>query len=142
MYGFLPITTDIILPIGSMADVPGVILDCAVEEDEMLVELSAKGVVLSGGAASSIDFQFVVDTVATTALPISNLTIAAATQGALSISQVVRLTKGRHKVKLQAKASTSATLKGTLYDARLVVRRDSADATLGQGVNSKVQLSM
>jgi len=143
MYGALLITTDVALPTPAMADVPGVILNFAVEEDEMLVELNVKSIVLSGAAASSIDLQFVVDGVVTTLLPLSNLSIAAAaTKGVLDISQVIRLVKGRHVVKLQAAASAAASIKGTTYDARLIARRDSADATLAHGVDSKVQLTM
>jgi hypothetical protein len=143
MYGYLPITTDVALNVGAMADVTGAILNFAVEEDEMLVELGASGTLLSGAAASTTDFQFVVDGTATTTLPLGNVTItAAATKGPLGLYQVVRLTKGRHVVKLQANASAATTLKGTAYDCRLVARRDSADAVLAHGVDSKVQLTM
>jgi hypothetical protein len=143
MYGYLPITTDVALPVAGMADVTGAILNFAVEEDEMMVNLGFTATILAGGAASQIDFQFMVDGVAATAFPSAGLDITVAAKKAfLAMPLVVRLSKGRHVVKLQANATAAASIKGTAYDCRLFAKRETADAVLAHGVDSKVQVTM
>jgi hypothetical protein len=45
-------------------------------------------------------------------------------------------------VKLQANATAAASIKGTAYDCRLFAKRETADAVLAHGVDSKVQVTM
>jgi len=142
MYGFVPITVAQALPVGAPVAVTGANLKFSVEEDQMLTDLQFCGTV-SSTAGGLITFTFLVDGVAYTTLPVTIATWAALEAKYVSLKvTAVNLSKGSHKLTLAAGAAVDGTILGTTTDCRLIANRVSADATMGQGVNSKVQLSM
>jgi hypothetical protein len=139
MFGFVQVG-DVTLT-GTLANVAQ--MNVRIEEDEMLTVLQLTGAVV-GATAGIVTAQFLVDGVAVNTLPMccGNVGAAGATL-ALEPKQTVRLTKGQHAVAVQlANTGGDGSLKGATYDCKFGVTRLSADATMGQGVNSKVQLSM
>jgi hypothetical protein len=153
MYGFLPLAADVTLTTGTVvgATPTGALLgqfNFLVEEDGMLTELAVCGTVLGGAAAQILTFGFYIDgTAAANAqltLPIG-AEVGATPQVSLIRAKVPvqNLSKGHHVVKAYgSSAAGDAVLKATVYDCRIEANRFSADALLGQGVNSKVQLAI
>jgi hypothetical protein len=142
MYGFVPITVAQALPVGAPVAVTGANLKFSVEEEQMLTDLQFCGNIVST-AGGLITITFLVDGVAVTTLPLMIETWAALAQKHVSLKfTAVNLSKGSHKLTLAAGAAVDGTIKGDTTDCRLIANRASADATMGQGVNSKVQLSM
>ena len=140
MFGFVQVG-DVSLT-GTLATVAQ--LNVRVEEDSMMTTLALKGAVL-GVTGGIVTAKFVVDG----GTPIPTLPIGCGNVGAgpatlaVDPSVTVELSKGQHVVAVQLACSgADGTLKGATYDCKLKVTRLSADATMGQGVNSKVQLSM
>lgn len=140
MYGFVPITAAQALPVGAAAAVTGAALKFSVEEENMLTDLQFIACVGST-AGGDLTFKFQVDGADVTTNPWI-ATWAAAEKKYVSYKVTAFLSKGAHTLKLFAGAPTDGTILGTTTDCRLIAQRFSADATLGQGVNSKVQLSM
>lgn len=140
MYGFVPITVAQALPVGAAAAVPGAALKFSVEEENMLVELQFTACV-SSTAGGDLTFKFQVDGADVNALPWV-ATWAALEKKHVTFKTMATLSKGAHTVKLLAGAAVDGSILGTTTDCRLGVLRLTADATLGQGVNSKVQLAM
>jgi hypothetical protein len=118
-----------------------------VEEAEMLVDLEAR-LVYSGSAAGQVSFTVFINGAAVAALPAAGLwrtEIVAATAGANQTAYVratVRLAQGFHTASVRGSASAgNITYEGAAaIPSELVVRRHSHPATLGHGVDSKVQL--
>jgi hypothetical protein len=141
MYGYVPISTAAAIPTGAAAVIPGASLMFNVEEDNMTTNCMFNGVITTG-SATNVTFYFYVDAASATTLPIYYFSTAAAATNGCSFSLAIPgLTKGMHNLQLWALASaSSATVDGTTYDCRVIANRVTADATFGQGVNSKVQL--
>ena len=144
MYGFVPITAAQTLPVGAAAAVTGASLKFSVEEENMLVELQFVGCV-SSTAGGDLTFKFQVDgadivnpATGSAMLPWIQ-TWAAGEKIYVAYKVKQTFSKGAHTVKLFAGAATDGTILGTTTDCRLVADRFTADATMGQGVNSKVQ---
>ena len=134
------VTTDLALPAGGMADVAGLSMNVRVEEDEMLLFLEFEGTVKSGGAGVlELDISWNGNTTPT---PLAAQTLAASgTFSHWSVSHLVLLAKGQHVIRLRANdvGSQGHTIDGVAYHAHLRVKRESSDATLAHGVDSKVQ---
>jgi len=142
LYSELPLGS-IVLPAGGTATVTGAQMIIRVEEEEMLLDLNFQGNIL-GVATAVLTMGFLVDTVATPALPVLGHTfVAGALQLPVNFSHRLTLTKGEHTVALTADTTVAAaSIDGAAFDCRFTATRDSNSATLGQGVNSKVQLSL
>lgn len=144
MYGFVPITAAQALPAGAAAAVTGGALKFSVEEENMLVEVAFTGCVAST-AGGDLTFKFQVDgaDIVNPATGIAMLPWIATWQAAekkyVSYKVKTTLSKGAHTLKLFAGAAVDGTILGTTTDCRLIADRFSADSTMGQGVNSKVQ---
>jgi len=116
-----------------------------VEEAEMLVDLEAR---ITHWTATPVltDFTFFVDgadveTVGTNGLA-RQLNAAAGAGGmqTLVLSKTLRLAQGFHTVDLRVISAEVVNLAGATIPCELVARRHSHPATLGHGVDSKVQL--
>jgi len=128
------------IPTGGLADVVGASMVVRVEEEAMLLRLSFNGTVLATGAGL-LDVGFTVDTVALPLLSAAHTT--AIGRAHLHVEATLELAKGEHVVRLQMNdAATGTTIDGGVYKSVFSATRVSSDATLGQGVNSKVQLSL
>jgi len=116
-----------------------------VEEEEMFVVLDAR-LLLDVGANDTYNATFFVDgvdveTVGTAGLWQKPL-LAASDPETLQLTKTLRLAKGFHTVdvRLLAAAGGVPTIAGATIPAELMARRSSHPATLGHGVDSKVQL--
>jgi hypothetical protein len=135
------------LPVGAaLLNVVDGVMSVRVEEEEMLLTLEFQGSILGAGV-TVLNMGFAVDSgtgfAATSTLPLWGATLAAA-ETPVRFTQRLTLAKGEHKIALQAAdvSSTGHTISGGVVDSRFAACRDSNSATLGQGVNSKVQLSL
>ena len=129
------------VPTGGLADVAGSSMSVRVEEDEMLLTLAFSGSLLNA-AAAVWSGAFAVDGVAASALPVAAGALLAAAPLSVSFEQSVWLTKGDYKVTMQMNSTAATTIDGGTVRSVFTALRDSNSATLGQGVNSKVQLSL
>lgn len=116
-----------------------------VEEAEMLVDLEARITYSHTTDAAPSDFTFYVDGAASADLPAAGLvrhTPAAATdENTVYMRVTLRLPQGYHTVDVRATtAANNIIFEGASLPSTLVVRRHSHPATLGHGVDSKVQL--
>lgn len=113
-----------------------------VEEAEMLIDLEVSAT-YSGAAAGTLNLTLFVDGAnighATNGLHLSQLGALNA-EHTVYFSHTVRLAKGYHVAEVRVFSSTTPTLQAGTIPARLVARRHSHPATLGHGVDSKVQL--
>lgn len=141
MYGFVQLG-DVAIPAGAPAVVAQ--FNVRVEEENMVVELLLDGSIVGGAAADIVLAKFQVGTA--TAVPALPMGVGVAAGPAVehcALKQVVELPKGQHVVKLLLGATAAdLVLKGATYDCKFACLRTTADATLGQGVNSKVQLAL
>ena len=117
-----------------------------VEEEEMLVDLELRVTYHTPTPALAYFTLFVdgqdVETVGTNGLAVHLCpAIAAAGISTLYLSKTVRLAQGAHNVELRMISTDAPTLAGATIPAELVARRHSHPATLGHGVDSKVQLA-
>ena len=111
-----------------------------VEEEEMLVDLELNFVFT--GTAADFDATFLVDGVnlgTGTADALLRMQ-GATTESYVSLRKTVRLAQGAHTLEAQLAHATAPTLLGALVPGELIARRHSHPATLGHGVDSKVQL--
>jgi len=120
-------------------------LGFTVEEDEMLVDLEAR-LVYDNSVAEATSFTFYIDGAASADLPVAGLYIetpAAGVTGTAYVRTTLRLDKGYHTVEARVTAATGViSYDGqTVMPSELVARRHSHPATLGHGVDSKVQLA-
>jgi len=134
------------LPTGGFADVVGSSVSVRVEEEEMCLTLAFSGSLVNPGPGV-FSLGFAVDSngagfVATSALPLCAGALLAGVGLSVACSTVVKLAKGEHKITLQADSTAATTIDGAVIRSTLSMTRDSNSATLGQGVNSKVQLSL
>jgi hypothetical protein len=116
-----------------------------VEEEEMLVDLEMR---ITHWTATPVlvDFTLFVDgtdieTVGTNGLA-RQLNAAAGAGGmqTLTLSKTLRLAKGFHVADVRLISAEVVNLAGATIPCELVARRHSHPATLGHGVDSKVQL--
>ena len=116
-----------------------------VEEAEMLVDLELDITYSHTTNAAASDFTLYVDgaDVSAGANGLYRHTPGAATEeNTLYKSVTVRLTQGFHTVELRAKTSANnIVLEGATIPCEIRARRHSHPATLGHGVDSKVQLA-
>lgn len=118
-----------------------------VEEAEMFVDLEAR-LTYSASLAGQVSFTVFIDGAANADLPAGGLwqkEIILATQTLVDSAYVratVRLPQGYHTAEIRGLATAgNITFEGaTAIPSELVVRRHSHPATLGHGVDSKVQL--
>jgi len=131
------------LPTGGVAVVTGAQMNVRVEEEEMLLILDFQGQV-TGVTAELLVMNFEVDGVAASALPLlSHTFLTGQLADEAKFSLCVKLTKGHHVVALTANAASGGhTIAGAVVRSAFSATRVSNAATLGQGVNSKVQLSL
>jgi hypothetical protein len=119
------------------------VLGFNVEESEMLIDLEAV-LTFSNTVVERTDFTLFVDgtDVATGTNGLACFTPAvAADENTVYVSRTERLAQGYHTVEVRIKAPVGAvTVEGATIPAELVARRHSHPATLGHGVDSKVQL--
>jgi len=143
LYSEIVIETALALPTGGVAVVTGTQMSVRVEEDEMLLILDFQGQV-SGVTAELLVMNFEVDGAAASVLPLlSHTFLTGQLADEAKFSLCVKLTKGEHKVALTANAASGGhAIEGTTVRCAFSATRVSSDATLGQGVNSKVQLSL
>lgn len=115
-----------------------------VEESEMLVDLEMNITYSHTVNADPSDFTLFVDgaDVAAGANGLARHTPAAATdENTVYSSVTTRLAQGYHTVELRAQTATNnIVIEGGTIPASIVARRHSHPATLGHGVDSKVQL--
>ena len=115
-----------------------------VEEEEMLVDLEAR-FLLDVNADDTVNATFFVDgqdveTVGTVGLWQADM-LAAGNGTTVYLNKTVRLDQGYHTVELRFLADPATPIiLGATIPAELVARRHSHPATLGHGVDSKVQL--
>lgn len=142
LYSTLPLG-NITLPTGGIALVPGAQMIVRVEEEQMLLTLNFQGQI-SGVTAEAATLAFYVDGAPATTLPqVVHTFLTGQLTAEVNTSLSVMLSKGEHTVALWANADSGGhAIEGTVVDCRFTATRDSSDATLGQGVNSKVQLSL
>lgn len=128
--------------------VTGALLQFWVEEDEMLVDLTAK-VTLANSVVEETDVTIFVASGTSAAADIAAGTnglaritpAVAADENTVFARRVVRLAKGLHTASVRVKAPTGVvTVAGTSIPCELMAMRLSHMATLGHGVDSKVQL--
>ena len=134
---------NVTLPTGGIALVTGAQMIVRAEEEQMLCTLNFQGQV-SGVTAETATLHFYVDGVAATVLPqVVHTFLTGQLTTEVNMSLPLVLTKGEHTVSLWANADSGGhAIEGTVVDCRFSATRASSDATLGQGVNSKVQLSL
>ena len=142
LYSQLPLGS-VVVTAGALSVVPGAQMIVRVEEDEMLLHLNFQGNIL-GVATAVLLMGFSVDGAAATALPLLGHTfLAGALQLPVNFTLPLALTKGEHTIALTGGTATAAaSVDGAAFDCRFSATRVSNDATLGQGVNSKVQLAL
>ena len=115
-----------------------------VEEEEMLIDLELR-LLLDVNADDQVNATFFVDgsdveTVGTAGLWQADL-LAAGNGTMVTLSKTVRLDQGFHTVDVRFLATPSTPIiLGSVIPAELSARRHSHPATLGHGVDSKVQL--
>lgn len=116
-----------------------------VEEEEMFVHLSCR-LLLDIGANDTVQLTFFVDgadveTVGTAGL-LQKPLLTASDSETLVIEKTVRLAQGFHTVDMRMLTTGAGvpTIEGATIPAELEARRSSHPATLGHGVDSKVQL--
>ena len=115
-----------------------------VEEEEMLVDLDAS-VTYSNTVVEATDFTLFVDgadieTVGTNGIARHTAAVIA-DENMVLVGRTMRLAQGFHTLALRLKAPTGdVTVQGASIPAELTARRHSHPATLGHGVDSKVQL--
>jgi hypothetical protein len=132
------------IPAAGLATVTNSLLSVRVEEEQMLVVLRFSGSIQSA-AAGILSVGFLVDSVAVPTLPAAAHSLGAInTMSYLNVEHAVVLSKGDHKIALQMNdvGTTGATIDGGDFLARFSVERRSNAVTMGQGVNSKVQLAL
>lgn len=143
MLGRVELTTDVALAApAAFTKVTGAEMLFHVEEEEMLVDLYAK-VTFSTSAVARADFTLFVDGANVGgANGLACLTPAAAADvNTVVAARTVRLAKGSHILDLRVKvAAGDLTVAGATIPCELVAERRSHPATLGHGVDSKVQL--
>lgn len=113
-----------------------------VEEDEMLIDLIAK-ITLSNSVNEATDITIFVDgtDIASGANGLARITPEADDEHTVHAERTVRLDRGEHTAEVRIKAPTGAvTVQGASIPSELVARRHSHPATLGHGVDSKVQV--
>lgn len=121
-----------------------------IEEDEMLLDLEARLIYSGSAVQSAIQFTFFVDGVAhtnTAEIPTEGLylanTLTDATGDAYTayVRATISLPRGYHTAEVRASANTgNLTFEASTVPCDIVARRHSHPATLGHGVDSKVQL--
>lgn len=144
LYSFVTFGAAAPIPAAGLDVVAGSQMSVRVEEDEMLLVLNFQGNLL-GVTAAAVTLGFEVDGAAATALPLlAHTFLTGQLQLPVNISLPVTLTKGEHVIALTADDPGTAgiTIDGGVADCRFSATRVSNAATLGQGVNSKVQLSL
>jgi len=115
-----------------------------VEEAEMLIDLEAR-LLVDVNVDDTVNFTFFVDgadveTFGTAGLWSTPL-LAASDPSSVYFSKTVRLPQGFHTCELRVLATPSLpVLAGGTIPCELTARRHSHPATLGHGVDSKVQL--
>ncbi|MGE3483154.1 MAG: hypothetical protein AB7L09_00095 [Nitrospira sp.] len=142
LYSFVSLG-NVTLPTGGIALVPGAQMIVRVEEEQMLLVLNFQGQV-SGVTAEAATLHFYVDGAAATVLPqVVHTFLTGQLTTEVNMSLPLSLSKGEHTVSLWANADSGGhAIEGTVTDCRFSATRASNAATLGQGVNSKVQLSL
>ena len=111
-----------------------------VEEDEMMVDLELRLTLTT--TAGDLDATFFVDGVnlgGGTATAMSRQQASGA-EDYVSLRTTQRFDAGQHTVEARLAAAGGVTLNGDVVPGELVARRQSHPATLGHGVDSKVQL--
>lgn len=143
MLGRVELTSDVALVApAAFTKVTGAEMLFHVEEEEMLVDLYAK-VTFSTSAVERADFTLFVDGANVAgANGLACLTPAViADENTVVAARTVRLAKGSHSLDLRVKvAAGDLTVEGATIPCELVAERRSHPATLGHGVDSKVQL--
>ena len=142
LYSEIVLDTEVSLASGAQT-VVGTQMNVRVEEEEMLLLLEFSGR-LTGVNAETIEMGFEVDGAAATALPLfSHAYLTGQLLFPVSFGVCVKLTKGQHVVGLTANPNSGdQDLDGDIVHTVFSATRVSSAATLGQGVNSKVQLSL
>lgn len=131
MYQKLLLSTDITVPTGSLAIVPGARMAFDVEEAEMLVLVRVRGYT---DAAETIDWAIKFDSDTAAA---EGQVVGAAGQ-AVEFSKFAMLSKGKHTLEVHGLASGAVQLDGaTLYPTLIEVIKFSNSAVLGLGENDK-----
>ena len=116
-----------------------------VEEAEMFVDLDIRMLLDMTVANDTLNITFFVDgvdveTVGTVGLWQDAILLADIPE-TVQLTKTLRLDKGFHTLQMRVKAPTGdVTVEGASIPAQLVARRHSHPATLGHGVDSKVQL--
>jgi hypothetical protein len=128
------------LGIAAATLVPGSQFIVRVEEDQMDLVLNFQGV-FTGATGCTLNARFLVDTVATPALPVYSTTfLTGNTTQSANFSLHVSLAKGEHTVAMEYTAAVAAAaIDGAASDCRFSATRVSSAATLAHGVDSKVQ---
>lgn len=146
LYSEIVLDTEVSLAAGAQT-VAGTQMNVRVEEEEMLLLLEFQGR-LTGVTAELIEMGFTVNSGAGFASPttlplLAHTFLTGQLEEAVKFSLCVKLTKGHHVVGLTANpASVNHDIDGDVVHCVFSATRVSSDATLGQGVNSKVQLSL
>lgn len=115
-----------------------------VEEQEMLIDLELR-LTYSTPTPTPTNFTFFVDGADVETVGVAGLMLhtcdGAGALATIYLNKTVRLNQGFHTVELRAlNAAEAPTIGGATIPAELVARRHSHPATLGHGVDSKVQL--
>ena len=152
MLGRVEVVTDVALNGGAapttfaLGLVTGAQLKFWIEEAEMFVDLVGK-VTYSDTVVERADFTIFVDGVDIANAAVLNGLAAhtaavAGDRNTVSFVRTVRLAQGAHMAQLRMKAPAGVvTVRGTAVPCELVAFRNSHMATLGHGVDSKVQLA-
>lgn len=138
VYGAAPVAFTAATSVGGVGLME---ISCSVEETEMLVDLELRACV-SQDVSSALDFTYFVDGADVETVGTNGLYRAVIGTTAVSVyfNHTLRLAKGQHLIQLRLKSAQTPTIAGATIPAELTVRRHSHPATLGHGVDSKVQL--
>lgn len=118
-----------------------------VEEDEMLVDLEARLTYSGSAVQSAVQWTFFIDGAASPDIPAAGLYLTNTITDGVGdpytayVRTTIRLDAGFHTVEVRVSANTgNITYLGATVPCEVVARRHSHPATLGHGVDSKVQL--
>lgn len=142
LYSAIQFGAAVAIPAAGLADVTGASINVRVEEEQMLLRVAFKGTVLAI-APGALTVGFSSDTVALPLLS-GGQQLTAAGPWHLCVEETLLLSKGQHVIRLRMNdvATAGHTIDGGVYKCLFTAERMTNDATLGQGVNSKVQLSL
>jgi methionine-rich copper-binding protein CopC len=112
-----------------------------VEEEEMFVDLEME-ITFSNAVGERTDFTFFVDNQDIEQVGVNGIHVETDNNiHSFQAKRTIRLPQGYHTVEWRVKAPTGVvTVQGGIVPCRIHARRHSHPATLGHGVDSKVQL--